>query len=229
MLTADQIPHTPTSNLAEGVGRSHENDVDVGYLQIYDRENQYEAELADIETTLQSNHYGETAADHDLHRLFSETYWEECYCWCPVLDRETLMSEIDASPLLANAVALAGSHVKPPLLPHDGPAAYYEKACSLFYGDKETDTLTALKAICLFYWWAPKATSTIHRHSSWWWTSIIIRHAQQMGIHREPSENDARRGRLKLSLRRRIWWTVFVRLPYFASAISADVYRPANG
>lgn len=45
-----------------------------------------------------------------------------------------------------------------------------------------------------------------------WWTSVIIRHAQQMNIHREPAVDDPSRDRLNLGLRRRIWWTAFVSL-----------------
>jgi hypothetical protein len=114
--------------------------------------------------------------------------------------------------MLANALALAASHIQPPLIPHEGPASYYKKARMMFYEDEEPDILTALKAISLFYWWAPRSPATAHRHASWWWTSVIIRHAQQMNIHREPQGDSTVSSELHLSLRRRLWWTVFVRL-----------------
>lgn len=120
------------------------------------------------------------------------------------------MGDIARSPMLENALALAASHIQPPLVPHDGPATYYDRARTIFYNDDEADGLTALKALTLFYWWAPRPPSTAHRHSSWWWTSVIIRHAQQMNLHREPAENHPLRERMDLSLRRRIWWTAFV-------------------
>lgn len=109
------------------------------------------------------------------------------------------------------ALALVGSHVNPPLIPHDGPASYYTRAWRLFYEDAEPDTLTSLKAVALFYWWAPMSTAVVQRHSSWWWTSVLIRHAQQMNFHREPGLADPRRCTMDLSLRRRIWWTAFAR------------------
>ncbi|KAF2151573.1 MFS general substrate transporter [Myriangium duriaei CBS 260.36] len=203
---------TPTSSsVVEGVGRSHQNDVDTGYLQVYGHENHIEAELADLESTLEQRRDVLDPKRRQLLQTFAETYWDYCYCWCPVLDPSSFMEDIDRSPMLANAVALAGSHVRPPLLSHDGPKVYYDKARALFYDDAETNSLTALQALCLFYWWAPRATSTIHRHSSWWWTSVIIRHAQQMGIHREPPQGHPLRSSHNLSLRRRIWWTVFAR------------------
>ena len=192
--------------------RSHENDVDTGYLQVYGPENQFDAEMQELHAQLVPARESNDALslDFGLQSTFLETYWEYCYCFCPVLDRTTVMSEMARSPLLTNAVALAATHVQPPLLPHDGPETYYDRARRLFYEDHETDNLTALKALSLFYWWAPRPPSTIHRHTSWWWQSVIIRHAQQMGIHREPPPDSPLNARLDLSLRRRIWWTAFV-------------------
>ncbi|CAO2657467.1 Nn.00g035930.m01.CDS01 [Neocucurbitaria sp. VM-36] len=184
-------------------------DVDSGFLGVYGPENQLDADNQAFVAQLE--HKYRTDLHPDLQQIFTDTYFTYCYTWCPVLDRETLSSEIARSPLLANALALASSHIQPPLLPHDGPEAYYKRARSIFYDDEEADSLTSLKALCLFYWWAPQAPSRVHRHSSWWWTSVIIRHAQQMNIHREPMMDDAHRDRMELGLRRRIWWTAFAR------------------
>lgn len=147
----------------------------------------------------------------DLQQSFIETYFEYCYPFCPILDRETVEGELLRSPLLTNALAVAASHIQPPLVPHDGPAAYYKAARTLFYNDEETDNMTSLKAVALFYWWAPIGTTIVHRHSSWWWTSVLIRHAQQMNFHRERSLDSRRSEGQDLSLRRRIWWTAFAR------------------
>ncbi|KAJ5431376.1 hypothetical protein N7445_009108 [Penicillium cf. griseofulvum] len=149
--------------------------------------------------------------DPDLQQTFAETYWEYCYTWCPVLDRATLSEELARSPLLVNALAVVGSHIKPPMIPHDGPAGYYERARTRFYNDEEADVMTSLKAISLFYWWSPRPPTILHRHSSWWWTSVVIRHCQQLGVHREPAHNHPLRQQINLSLRRRIWWTAFAR------------------
>lgn len=204
-------------------------DVDAGFLKVYAQENQFDAETQAI--VAQMEHRYCPALDPDLEQTFTDTYFEYCYPWCPVLDRATIACDISRSPLLANALALASSHIRPPLLPHSGPDVYYKRARTIFYEDQEADEIMALKALCLFYWWAPKSPNRVHRHSyvpskfqvfgmvanyinfsnsSWWWTSIIIRHAQQMNIHREPSLDDASRHQLRVGLRRRIWWTAFV-------------------
>jgi hypothetical protein len=141
----------------------------------------------------------------DLQQSFAETYFEYCHPWCPILDRSTLTSDLAGSPLLENALALVGSHIQPPMVPHAGPASYYDCARRTFYDDEEPDLLTSLKAVSLFYWWSPRPPSRVHRHSSWWWTSVVIKHAQQAGWHRETDTDVS-----QLRMRRRIWWTAFV-------------------
>lgn len=152
-----------------------------------------------------------TLPDPNLQQSFAETYFEYCYPWCPVLDRDALSDDLMRSPLLVNALAVVGSHVNPPIIPHDGPATYYDRARTRFYNDEEADVMTSLKAISLFYWWSPRPPTILHRHSSWWWTSVIIRHCQQLGIHREPPLDHPLRQQIDLSMRRRIWWTAFAR------------------
>ncbi|KAJ5261442.1 hypothetical protein N7478_012037 [Penicillium angulare] len=149
--------------------------------------------------------------DPALQQTFAETYFDFCYAWCPVLDRNELSGELARSPLLVNALAVAGSHINPPIIPHDGPAIYYDRAKTRFYNDEEANVMTSLKAISLFYWWSPRPPTILHRHSSWWWTSVVIRHCQQLGVHREPSPDHPLRQQIDLSLRRRIWWTAFSR------------------
>ncbi|OHE98646.1 hypothetical protein CORC01_06097 [Colletotrichum orchidophilum] len=194
----------------EGVAESHTGDIDTGFLQVYAPENQSYAEKQALKASLEHKYILSNLREQDLLESFAETYFEYCYAWCPVLDSETLESDIARSPLLANALATAASNVQPPLVPYEGPAEYYKKARRIFYEDEESDGLTTLMAVSLFYWWAPRPPSTVHRHSSWWWTSVLIRHAQQMNLHREPTASQVVSGNLNLGLRRRIWWTAFV-------------------
>ncbi|CAI7588026.1 unnamed protein product [Penicillium glandicola] len=146
----------------------------------------------------------------DLRQSFTETYFEYCYTWCPILDRMTLSRELAESPLLDNAIAILGSHVRPPLIPHAGPASYYDRARRLFYDEEEEDLIATLKAVSLFYWWAPRLPSVIHRDSSWWWTSVVIKLAQQAGFYRESIPDLSRHG-IEPYILRRIWWTAFAR------------------
>ncbi|KAF9889916.1 hypothetical protein FE257_006788 [Aspergillus nanangensis] len=147
----------------------------------------------------------------ELQQGFEETFFEYCYTWCPVIDRDTIHADMDKSPLVVNALSLAASHVCPPVIKHADPAMYYDRVKQLFYGDKEPNLLMCLKSIALVYWWSPRPPSRVHRDSSWWWTTVAIRHAQHGGFHREPKPGQMVRSPVSPGLRRRLWWTFFAR------------------
>ena len=164
------VTHSTHTRRATNVSQSEttptqHGDIDSGFLQVYAPENQFDADNQAFVAQLEHRYSSELRPD--LEQTFTETYFAYSYPWCPVLDRETLPADVARSPLLANALALASSHTQPPLLPHDGPEAYYKRARTIFYDDEEADEMTALKALCLFYWWAPQSPSRVHRHSSW--------------------------------------------------------------
>ncbi|KAK5202999.1 hypothetical protein LTR96_011112 [Exophiala xenobiotica] len=150
------------------------------------------------------------APEGEFRPLFVETYFEYCYTWCPILNESSVFQDLQDSPLLDNAIATLGTNLRPPMLPHEAASTYYDRAYQKFYGNEEPGLMPSLKAIMLFYWWAPQAPSVMNRDSSWWWTSVVIRHAQQAGIHNDysPSPTDAK---YDPGLHRRIWWTVFSR------------------
>lgn len=214
-------PQEPLPSQTESVnnhetGRScnspstYKSDVDTGFLQVYGREHFDDARNQALKSG--SRHPSldlGSQASAELLNIYAETYFEDCYAWCPVLDRETLQDELSRSPVLQNALALLGSHIRPPMLPHDSPVAHYDRARRMIYEDEEQDTLACLKSILLFYWWAPRSPAMVHRHSSWWWTSVVIRHAQQLNVHRAaqpPDLNDQ-----VSAMWRRSWWTAFAR------------------
>ncbi|PSR80541.1 fungal-specific transcription factor domain-domain-containing protein [Coniella lustricola] len=202
--------HQSTESCCDVIGGGH-TDIDTGFLQVYGPENEMDAQEQTIADSFQQKNPLSEPQHQDLMESFAETYWEYLYPWCPVLDPDSLFDEIARSPLLANALATAASHVQPPLIPHSGPAEYYTKARLMFYNDEEWDPLTTLKSVALFYWWAPRAPTTVHRHSSWWWTSVLIRHAQQMNLHREATMSFSSANTRAYGIRRRIWWTAFAR------------------
>lgn len=137
---------------------------DTGYNSIYAIENSNDARNQESDQTF-ANVPNSLDDFPDLHlqQGFIETYYEYCYTWCPVIDRSTLRYAPTTSAMLANALALVGSHIKPPLLGAVKPEVYYNRARRKFYEDEEPDTLTAMKALSLFYWWSPRPPSTVHR------------------------------------------------------------------
>ena len=155
----------------------------------------------------------------DLLGIFIETYFSSCYAFCPVLDRETIVSEIEQSPLVATSIALAGSHIQPPIIPSIKPETYYSRAKQMFHDEVEPDPLRSLQAVCLFYWWSPRPSQHSQRDQAWWWSAVGIRMAQQLGYHREPKGNMSNRSMTDRGLRRRIWWTFFVSYVYVPARI----------
>lgn len=142
----DQGPHYPDS----------------GFQYVYGPENSLDAQDQEQSSAKPPNLAYELPGP-DLQQSFLDSYFDYCYSWCPVIDRATASYEISRSPMLTNAIALAGSHLKPPIIPHDGPSVYYDRARRMFYEDEEVDSLTSLKALCLFYWWSPKPPTIVHR------------------------------------------------------------------
>jgi hypothetical protein len=179
-----------------------------GFLQVYSQEHRNYTNGEG--RTPEGESLSQDIPDPDLMQSFMETYFKSCYAWCPVLDRETLVGELAESPLLLNAIALAGSHIRPPLIPSTSPAIYYNRAKKMFYGDEEADSIRCLQAVCLFYWWSPRPSSQLQKDSAWWWTAASIRQAQQIGLHREVRPSNVAATTLDRGLRRRVWWTLFV-------------------
>lgn len=179
-----------------------------GFLQVYSREHR---DYTSGEGVVPGDgSLTPDVADPDLLQSFIETYFRSCYAWCPVLDRETLPNDLARSPLLVNAISLAGTHIRPPIIPSTKPATYYSRAKQMFYNDEEVDPITCLQSICLFYWWSPRPSSQLHRDSAWWWTALNVRQAQQVGFHRELKPGHPGNAGVNYGLRRRIWWTLFV-------------------
>lgn len=165
----------------------------------------------------------------ELQQSFIETYYKYCHTWCPILDQNDIEHSLARSSLLLNALALAASRIQPPapVLQHTEPETYYKKAQKLFYDNTEPNLIASLQTIILFYWWSPRAPTTVHRDSTWWWTGIAIRQAQQMGLHREQKACKRPFGADR-GLCRRIWWTLFVSGPVLSFFFSHHQYRPGN-
>jgi hypothetical protein len=100
----------------------------------------------------------DTGLPPELQQSFVETYFDYCWPWCPVLDKDTFWRNLDTAPsrLLINALALLGTQVRPPTMQYAKAADYYDRAKILFYTDQENDPIVCLQAIMLFYWWAPR-------------------------------------------------------------------------
>ncbi len=199
-----ETPQTAQSTAESYLGET-------GFLQLFSQERAIDTSSTHISQTREED-VGFDLPPPALQEGFAETYFEYCYPWCPVVERDDLdnLIGISQSPLLRNALALAGSQIQPPVMKHATPAAYYNRAKRLFYSSHEKSPITCIKAIILLYWWSPGAPNTVSMDTVWWWTGVAIRQAQQIGLHRESKPGQEMRGGVTQGLRRRIWWTLFV-------------------
>ncbi|KIW87789.1 uncharacterized protein Z519_11763 [Cladophialophora bantiana CBS 173.52] len=124
-----------------------------------------------------------------LRQSYAETFVDFCYTWCPVVHREDLID--DRSPfarslLLQQALGLLGTTIRPPRLSHQPPRVHYERFKVLFHGNTERNPLARIISIILTYWWSAGPPSVVSMDSQYWWTSLAIRLAQEIGLHRRP-------------------------------------------
>ncbi|OQU93810.1 Fungal specific transcription factor domain-containing protein [Cladophialophora immunda] len=147
-----------------------------------------------------------------LRQSYAETFVEYCYPWCPVVYRDDLLD--DRSPfarslLLQQAIGLLGTTINPPRLSHQARRVHYERFKVLFHSNMERNPLVRIVAIILIYWWSAGPPSVVSMDSQYWWTSIAIRLAQEIGLHREATPGQTLRLGETATLRRCIWWTLF--------------------
>lgn len=147
---------------------------------------------------------------HDLLQSYLETYFEQIFPWCPVLDRPTIQQqpEILDPPMLRHALALCGTTLRPPLISHTPAIIHYRRAKGLFYANYEDNLISQITAMMLFYWYSPGPPNVASLDTNWWWISVSARVAQNIGLHRELTPDQ--RNTESTGLRRRIWWTLFV-------------------
>lgn len=182
-----------------------------GYMQIFTNE----IAVANTSTELLSAEVNHTLDDIPAVLLEShmETYLDYVFTFCPIFDEDslTLGSDLWRSQLLKHALSLFGSNVKPPLIQHMSPSEHYNRAKSLFYGNSEGNPITRIRALMLFHWWSGSPPNVVSMDSNFWWMGVTIRLSQEIGLHLEQSAGATTRAQETLGLRRRIWWTLFVR------------------
>ncbi len=136
------------------------------------------------------------------------TFMTRCYPWTPIIEREWLEEREGKPPsyLLSQAVFLAASRVSSAPLAYASSEDFYRRAKMLFWLGYEKDTITVIIATCIMHWWNPDGPEHVSIDTSSFWVRIGVGLAYQIGLHKEPQRaRDA-------SLRRRLWWTLFVRV-----------------
>jgi len=136
-------------------------------------------------------------------------FMDRCHPWMPIVESWELQKIDDRDPsiLLLQAVFVAGSRVSTAPQAQSFGRTCYQRAKALFHCGVERDPLTIIRAICLLQWWNPSGPEHVSMEASSFWLHMGVGLAHQVGLHREPNPKQA-----DASLRRRLWWTLFVRI-----------------
>lgn len=151
-----------------------------------------------------------------LRQSLIEAFTEKCSTWMPVVDVPSFSTGLpnnETSLLLLQAVLLVGASMRPDICNKSTLDSFYHKVKALVNSSFERNPLNILAAFCLIQWYTPTAPKDVSTDTPRFWASCALGIAQQVGLHQqpEPKMND-------YNLRRRIWWTLYVRDSLMAAA-----------
>ena len=153
---------------------------------------------------LQANHAFEYPS-RAVQSCYIDNFFQYCYPWVPIVERPWLedTNGKTPSPLLMQAVMLAGSRVTSPI-DHEASRELYNKAKVLFYSNYEKNHITLIIACLLLQWWNPAGPERLSLDSSSFWERTGVGIALQIGLHKRQTHSP------NASYRRRLWWALVV-------------------
>lgn len=144
------------------------------------------------------------------------TFMERCSPWMPIVERSWLEESGAQKPsmLLLQSIFVAASRVTsaPAVTAYASTHQFYRRAKALFWSGYEKNPLTVVAAVCILHWYNPEGPEHVSTNTSGFWRYVGVGLAHQIGLQKEPiNGKDA-------ALRRRLWWTLFVRIMQLASS-----------
>ena len=137
--------------------------------------------------------------------MLLEAYWKYCNPWTPVVDKDELHEKFgELSPLLSQAVLMAGSRLASVPSEYVSSKELYAKAKTLFWLGVEKDPLNSLVASCIMQWWTPHGPENFSIDTAYSWLRASVGIAFQIGMHK-----DGKAG-VGPSFQRKIWWSLVV-------------------
>lgn len=128
-----------------------------------------------------------------------------CEPWTPITDPTWLDDRESSSPLLQQAIFLAGSRVSSTSHAYASSAEFYRRAKLLFFFGSEANPVISVVAATLLQWYNPVGPENISTDTSGFWIRTAGAIAFQIGLHKEPRPETKNR-----MLRRRLWWSLVV-------------------
>ncbi|KAL1910194.1 hypothetical protein Sste5344_003808 [Sporothrix stenoceras] len=176
-----------------------------------------------------------TIPDDEFRDELLRTYVKIVYCFVPALDFTDFLDPIinggdikhPVSLLLFQAVMFASVvFVDSSLLESRGFASrkaarkiFFNRVRLLYGLDCEPDRMALIQSLLLMTYWYD---SPDDEKDTWYWMGITLSLAQVMGLHRDPEALDISVSEKRL--RRRIWWSCFIR----DRLLALGIRRPAR-
>lgn len=176
-----------------------------------------------------------TIPDKEFRDELLRTYVKIVYCFIPALELDNFLDPIinggnDSKPvslLLFQAVMFASVvFVDSSLLTARGyPSrkvarkAFFNRVRLLYELDCEPDRMALIQSLLLMTFWYD---SPDDEKDTWYWMGITLSLAQVMGLHRDPVAMNISQSEKRL--RRRIWWSCFIR----DRLLALGIRRPAR-
>ncbi|KIW30222.1 uncharacterized protein PV07_05981 [Cladophialophora immunda] len=137
-----------------------------------------------------------------------ESYWRHCHPWMPVVNNQAKFRatlDCPSSPLLLQAMLMAGSRMASIPITYASSAELYARAKTLFWLDSEKDPVVCLIAACTLQWWTPHGPESFSLDTAYSWLRLAVSIAFQIGLHQDG------KAPVNASLQRRIWWSLVAR------------------
>jgi hypothetical protein len=144
-----------------------------------------------------------------IRQSLVDAYLARAWTWMPVVNPNQISLGTVANPsslVLAHALLMVGSQMRRSIHPEASTADCYQKLKVLVDVGQERNPVALLSSLCLIQWWTPVAPKDLSTNSTQFWLCCAVGLAQQVGLHRQPTK-----GTTDISLRRRIWWTLYAR------------------
>ncbi len=201
---------------------------------------QHEHTLTDSDMKVLELYHAFDLPSIPIRQALLETFHERCWTWMPVVDFDLYDRNEDDYPemtpsscrgmttttttcslLVLQAILLAATSTRSEsneILPSQ---PQYRRIKALIDTCAERNPLNILVALCLVQFYAPAAPKDISTDTPRFWGTYALGLAQQMGLNNPTSTSRRRHERrgghgggdaALEGLRRRVWWTLYVRL-----------------
>jgi hypothetical protein len=161
--------------------------------------------MSEVELKVLELYHAFDLPPYSVRQSLVDAFLDHCWTWMPVIDRDASMLE-SQSYLLQQALFLAGSQMRINGARFASPVDYLRRFKALLDTNYEKDPITLVAALCIIQWWNPSGPNVVSTMNSRFWTYYAVNIAQQIGLHRKAPE-----GTPLIQLRKRLWWTLYVR------------------